>query len=321
MPFGTSQPESDDSKKDVGIDEIIGKISEGLFGILFITNKHSDHNIYWHFLEIFIDHMQDLAFPLTFVFAPWISSISWFQQMLTWFSPEKLIGKNQVLYDILSAIIGLTLLNAAWVGYSFSQNSFRFIWTLKILRVTLGLFSTVLFIPILAFFTDQIMHCTSAHGDTVSCWAGDTLLQSVVTVVLMVLFVLLALAVKATFFEPDPHRKDITCRPHSRLDMLYVAFRAVLTVLSIVFAVDYDAKHGTSSSTEASNTFNATETINSSHHLYYRDNTQVQFSHLTPGKFAALWAFTGLCVILSFILAFFYIWYIPFYNYNYSVLR
>ncbi|TPX77518.1 hypothetical protein CcCBS67573_g01209 [Chytriomyces confervae] len=320
MPFSENQTETDDSKKDVGVDEIIGKISEGLFGILFITNKHSDHNIYWHFLEIFIDHMQDLAFPLTFVFAPWISSIGWFQQMLTWFSPEKLIGKNQILYDILSAIIGLTLMNAAWVGYSFSQNRFRFIWTLKILRVTLGLFSTVLFIPILAFFTDQIMHCTGPHGDTVSCWTGDTLLQSVVTVVLMVLFVILALAVKATFFEPDPHVKDMTCRPHSRLDMLYVAFRAALTVLSIVFAVDYDAKHGTSSTVEPSIIPNSTEATST--HLYYsRDNTQVQFSHLTPAKFASLWAFTGLCVILSFILAVGYIWYIPFYHYNYSILR
>ncbi|KAI8613970.1 hypothetical protein BC830DRAFT_420704 [Chytriomyces sp. MP71] len=253
-------------------------------------------------------------------------SIVWFQTVLNWFSPEKLIGTNQILYDVLTGVMGLTLLNAAWVGYSFSQNRFRFIWTLKTLRVTLGLFSTVLFIPILAFFTDQISNCRSEDGSDLNCWSGGDLFQSIVTLVIMLLFVGLALAVKATFFEPDPTAKDVTSRPHSRLDMLYVLFRATLTVLSI--ALGTGQQYGSEFSQSATNiqallVNNTSQTNGSSNILnsstqpetHRRDNGTTQ-THETE-----LWVMTMACVILSFTLASMYIWYIPFYNYRYSVLR
>ncbi|KAJ3211645.1 hypothetical protein HDU67_004368, partial [Dinochytrium kinnereticum] len=44
----------------------------------------------------------------------------------------------------------------------------------------------------------------------------------------------LALSVNVTFFEPDPKVKDMTSRPHSRLDLLYLACRTILTILTIV---------------------------------------------------------------------------------------
>jgi hypothetical protein len=41
--------------------------------------------------EIFIDHMQDIAFPLASTLVPWQQEVIWFQTMLNWFSPEKLV--------------------------------------------------------------------------------------------------------------------------------------------------------------------------------------------------------------------------------------
>lgn len=49
----------------------------------------------------------------------------------------------------------------------------------------------------------------------------------------------LALAITATFFEPDPKEQDITCRPHSRLDLWYVLARTVLIVLEVVLPIAF----------------------------------------------------------------------------------
>jgi hypothetical protein len=89
----------------------------------------------------------------------------------------------------------------------------------------------------------------------------------------------LALIVKVTFFEPDPKTKDIESRPHSRLDMLYVACRTILTILSIVL---------------------------------------IDVNDIEERK---QWILTVACVFCSAIMAFGYIWYIPYYNYKYSLWR
>ncbi|KAJ3380509.1 hypothetical protein HDU84_005771 [Entophlyctis sp. JEL0112] len=282
-------------KGDVGIDEIIAKLTDGLFGILFVTTKHSDHNLLLHYLEIFIDHMQDLAFPLTFALASWNPSISTFLlrdlydrsgfEMLELNNCKSQIGVNNIIYYILSSVIGLVIVNALWVGYSFSQNHFRFIWTLKTLRITLGLFATVLFIPVLAFFVLQMAECKNSSGVVESCWQGGNLFKTVVTLIFVVIFIGLALAVKATFFDSDPKKNDITGRSHSRHDIFYTAFRGLLTVLSIMSAG--------------------------------ADADNISDSDKEKGT----WLMAAACVVSSGLLAFAYVWYIPFYNYRYSVLR
>ncbi|KAI9337573.1 hypothetical protein BDR26DRAFT_458206 [Obelidium mucronatum] len=315
MVLDISNPDTVDAKKEFGIDEIITKLTDGLFGILFVTNKHTDHNLFAHFLEIFIDHMQDLAFPLSFVLAPWSSSVTWLQTVLNWFSPERLIGKNQVLFFILLTLIGGTLFNALWVGYSFSQNNFRFIWTLKILRITLGLFATILFIPILAFFAENVAECSDGVQE-VSCFTGDNLFKSIITLVFSIFFIFLALAVKATFFDSDPKRSDITGRPHSRLDIVYTAFRGILTILSIVLPAWVHNSAETLSHHSAA-TVSPTGTTTTS-----TTNTVVSGNVASVSKAVdQIWIMTAACVLLSGILAFGHIWYIPYYNYRYSILR
>jgi hypothetical protein len=87
------------------------------------------------------------------------------------------------------------------------------------------------------------------------------------------------LAVKVTFFEPDPKAKDITSRPHSRLDMVYVACRTILTILTIVLESVHDIEE------------------------------------------RKMWIMTISCLVCSSVLAFAYLWYIPYYNYKYSTIR
>jgi hypothetical protein len=93
------------------------------------------------------------------------------------------------LYIIIISLLGIIFLNAIWVGYSFSTNHFRFFWTLKALRATLGLIATIFFIPFLSFFVDIVMGCYDSAGIEVTCWAGPHLFKTVVTVVIMVIFI------------------------------------------------------------------------------------------------------------------------------------
>ncbi|KAJ3211646.1 hypothetical protein HDU67_004369 [Dinochytrium kinnereticum] len=269
---------------DITFDDILKRIKNGLFGVLFITNKNSDHNITWHFLETFIDHLQDLAFPLCFTLAPWQIDIEWLQTILRWFSPERMIQNTPIVFNILLAALGAVMINALWVGYSFSQNRFRFIWTLKLLRVTLALFATVLYNPFLSFFTVVVVECGDTH-DLSMCWTSAYILKSVATVFVITLFIILALSVNVTFFEPDPKVKDMTSRPHSRLDLLYLACRTILTVLTIVLET------------------------------YGADRT-ASFKKTT-----AVWIMAITCVVSSMLCAFSFVWYIPYYNFRYAVFR
>ncbi|KNC99141.1 PAS domain S-box protein [Spizellomyces punctatus DAOM BR117] len=273
-------------------DTFLLRIKNGLFGVLFIVNKeeHGSHWI-WAALESLIDHFQDLS--LLFGFAPfaWQEEVDWLNLMFEIFSPEKFVQNSEPLYIFLISILGLVLLNTLWVGYSFSKNRFRFIWTLKFLRFTLGLFATVLYIPILERFVHSIVRCEESslveHGNEEEplegwgiCWQGKYLFRSIATTIISLIFIALVLAVGATYFDFDPKLKDIESRPHSRIETLYIACRTVLIILSVVLAT-YGEPH----------------------------------SAVNKGIFAAV------SVVASGILAFSYTWYIPYYSFKFSVFR
>ncbi|KAJ3063448.1 hypothetical protein HDU98_000762 [Podochytrium sp. JEL0797] len=58
---------------------------------------------------------------------------------------------------------------------------------------------------------------------------------------------MLSIQIRVACFEFEPKIKDLTCRPHSRLDAVYIVFRTVLTIITLVlilYGVDpNDAQH------------------------------------------------------------------------------
>ncbi|KAI9091755.1 hypothetical protein DFS34DRAFT_321463 [Phlyctochytrium arcticum] len=276
------------------VDVHLRRLKNGFFGVLFIVNKDEDGGHWiWSALESLIDHFQDLSIPLGFRPFRWQHEVEWLNFTFDIFSPEKFVSTSEGLYIALISILALVLINTLWVGYSFSTNRFRFIWTLKFLRFTLDLFATVLYIPILERFTHTIVRCkhSSLFGEDTEddelpsvdwheCWTGPYLFKSVITLIVAIIFICLVHAVGATFFKFDPHTKDVEARPHSRIETLYIAIRTVLIILSIVMAT-YGVPH----------------------------------SMLNRGIFA------GVCIVGTGILAFSYIWYIPYYHYKFSVFR
>ncbi|KAJ3038903.1 hypothetical protein HDV00_012825 [Rhizophlyctis rosea] len=273
---GTSPPEPT-------IDVFLRRFKEALFGILFVIHKNEEgsHSI-WSIIEVLVDHLQDLTFPILVPFFPWQHEIHWLAEALEYSSPETMIAHNNAIFIVLISLLGLTLVNAAWVGYSFSQNRFRFIWTLKTLRTMLGLFANVLYIPSLTIFVSFISYCDDGQsGESgAACWKDNRLFPSIATVVISVVFVCLVLAVAGTFFDPDPKDKDVESRPHSRLDVLYVACRTVLIVLQTVLQ-----------------------------------------TYGNPDGSLNKWIMALTCVACSVSLALAFTWYMPYYHFKYSLFR
>ena len=72
----------------------------------------------------------------------------------------------------------------------FQRIDFRFIWTLKTLRMMLGLFANVLYIAGLTIFVTKISYCEGEEGVSgLSCSKRDRLFASIATVVVSVIFV------------------------------------------------------------------------------------------------------------------------------------
>ncbi|KAI8806758.1 hypothetical protein BJ742DRAFT_350795 [Cladochytrium replicatum] len=234
-----------------------------------------------------IDHFQDLSFCLLYPSIPWQTDIEWFQYFLRFVNPEHLIRDTTTLNSVFFAelaSLGALLLNAFWVGYMFSRNKFRFMWTLRLLRSTLGLFATILYIPILSVFTRIMTGCGDHEGEhqldtLVNCWNGIYLVRTIGVGVVMIVFILLVICVTLTFFEPDPKERVALSRPHSRIELLYVGCRTVLSILFIVF------------------------------------------QHLSDVYLQTRWVLIVVCLISSILLFASYTWYIPYYHFRYACVR
>ncbi|KAJ3176488.1 hypothetical protein HDU87_005182 [Geranomyces variabilis] len=213
------------------LDAFLQRLQDAFFGILFVIQKH-DHaeGNAWPVIEAVVDHIQDLTFPISYPFFPWQQEVHWLASALEWASPEIFLEGTTGIFEGLLIALALTIANAVWAGWAFSQNSFPVIWPLKTLRIMLVLFATVLYIPALTIFVSFVADC---HGD---CTSSPKLIVNIITVIITVVFILIVLAVSATFFDPDPN-ESIESRAHSRVHVAYIACRTLLVVLHTTLRV------------------------------------------------------------------------------------
>lgn len=61
--------------------DFMQRAKDALFGILFVVHKNENDEKFWPIVEVVIDHLQDLAFPINDLF-PWQVEISWFLRFL-----------------------------------------------------------------------------------------------------------------------------------------------------------------------------------------------------------------------------------------------
>ncbi|KAI9179648.1 hypothetical protein H9P43_004976 [Blastocladiella emersonii ATCC 22665] len=215
---------------DLTVEKVLASIKNGLFGVLFVVIKESTVTPFMVVVSMVIDIFQVFSFTFNF---NWDANTNWFQSVINGLALDDAVLRmnGQVSFYLMLSVLSITFLNAAYVGYSFYRNHIRFIWTLKTLRTLLTLCSTVLYIPIVGVFAENIVSCKAATGESVSCFSGNYLPTTIIAITLGVIFIILTFIVTATFFEQEAGGKDILARPHARADLLHTAIRTYLTII------------------------------------------------------------------------------------------
>jgi PAS domain S-box-containing protein len=269
-----SQEDTVDGEKSA-IENVMERLRMGLYSLLFALSKDTSHSLLWVGIEDLSEFFQLLSFPFNAIVRyPWSSRMEWMYQLCTIFMPETLIVNSDVALYLALCFIGIVLLNSVVIGYYFSTNRYKFMWTLIFLRTASSLAVTILFIPFVALFTHKVTICHDEQGNYASCWKGSLLIRSIVLVIIGGTYLLYTFILALTFYEQDPRAKTIRSRPHSRIEVLYIGIRAILIILYVVY-----------------------------HDKEYQ------------------WFLMGVTLALTLIGYFLYIWYIPYYHFNYAVVR
>ncbi|CAD8148074.1 unnamed protein product [Paramecium pentaurelia] len=234
-----------------GLDYFLTKVKVVIFKVLFVLAKEEkadDQMIYFYILTS-LDYVQMHSFPfnnkilyiwkadsfltniLNFVN---VFSISTYVPNLSYFA--LLVS----VYICLSAIL-LIILNIIYVSYSFSQNKFKFMWPVYVLRQVAFYFVTVFFLPItetltsiLQCYNDPITNEYVIYGYdeiNVQCWQGWHIFHALITLLFMLIFVLICAIVAYAFFEPGMTSGNRTARQDSNGEVAFIINKVTCQVL------------------------------------------------------------------------------------------
>jgi hypothetical protein len=93
---------------------------------------------------------------------------------------------------------------------------------------------TVLYIPVVALFANMLYSCRNQDGQVVSCWSGVMLVQTIVVLVITLIFITLSLTFALSVFQQDPtDRSEVHSRPHSRIDVYQLLMKTVLVIFFV----------------------------------------------------------------------------------------
>ncbi|KAJ3028151.1 UNVERIFIED_CONTAM: hypothetical protein HDU68_002343 [Siphonaria sp. JEL0065] len=224
-----------------------------------------------------------MAFPVLFTWAPWTPDILWFRDFISYLTPWRYFLNSQEAYYSMLGILGILFITSSTIAYASTQHKLRFAGPIKLLRLLLLAISGPLYLPMLGLLIFTALDCNDPHYDIIDCHSGIFIVRAIGTFIMALLYMLFSIQVRVACFEFEPKAKDLTCRPHARLDIIYILFRTVLVVTALVLILYGGGSKG--------------------------DET-------TPN-----WIMCIMCLLFSGVLAYGHIWYIPYYNYRYSQLR
>eukprot|EP00741_Cyanophora_paradoxa_P009276 tig00001493_g8986.t1 len=234
-----------------GVNEASRVFQETCFGIAAVMKMGERRRARWVLAEVAFVSIQYLLFPLALF--DWGGLGSWaepVQRVLRAAVPFRLsgmaFGSFAALFYAACAAVALSLLTALHVGLSFARHRFSFIAPLKFLRVFVGPFARLLYMPLLSVFS-ATFNCglpgpdgvsRHAYFEGVECWrgghAGLAGAGGAAALAFTALVLLPQLLVfEDDFFRPGPDgRPDPLSRPHSRVDALTFACNAGLSCLA-----------------------------------------------------------------------------------------
>jgi hypothetical protein len=137
----------------------------------------------------------------------------------------------RLVFFFCLALVVIILIDAFWVGYQFSQNKIRFIFTIKFLRGISDIVIGPLYIPIVAVFTMQL---PCVEGDTM-CWSSSSHIAiAVIAIIVGVLYIALTVTLVGSYYSRDPISMSPLSRPISRVMMAQLFLKTLLTITFIL---------------------------------------------------------------------------------------
>ncbi|KAJ3240839.1 hypothetical protein HDU81_002692 [Chytriomyces hyalinus] len=271
------------SRRD-SFEDVKAKIKEMVFSLMYFANKQTngDTNMFFHGIELAIELLQNLAFPIMFAYAQWGPDIDWLKVFLQYIIPYTLMMQSQISFYIVVGILSVMFITGGMIGYTTSRRKLRFVGPLKFLSFAKHLLAGILYIPVVGILVFVAVDCETEYDD-IACNSSQFIARSTACFILLVAHFIMSVFIKVTFFEGEPRLKDMTCRPHTRLDALYHIARTILTILTVVLLF---FGHGENS------------------------------DHTTQNWIVAL-----ACLAFSGALSFFCLWYLPYYHFKYCQLR
>lgn len=191
----------------------------------------------WSFLVLYLfDLFQVLAIVSSSQFG-WNDPISKLVRMAGG-ALESAVSYNSsftfaLAYFVVVILVWTSLIDAAYVSYSFSVNRVTRIWTVKLLRGLVSVLLTVGLIPSLKLLAVP-MHMSEIESATndndVPGWMQTALIAlSVVTMVLLIPF---ALAFSLVYYNNNPSSTELKSRSSGRMSFLHTMMRVSLVLVT-----------------------------------------------------------------------------------------
>ncbi|KAK5579195.1 hypothetical protein RB653_008874 [Dictyostelium firmibasis] len=132
-----------------------------------------------------------------------------------------------ILFWVAVGLMVLGFFNIWYVAYQFYRGKIANIWIIRTLRWFVSFSVAVLFIPIISLLLIGLDCEGSSEGtilrkfnnESIQCFRGSNLPIAVISIILIVIFSIVAFTSSATYYEYDTNVKSRFAKPHARFDV------------------------------------------------------------------------------------------------------
>eukprot|EP00003_Mantamonas_plastica_P029702 TRINITY_DN708_c0_g1_i1.p1 TRINITY_DN708_c0_g1~~TRINITY_DN708_c0_g1_i1.p1 ORF type:complete len:2331 (-),score=536.50 TRINITY_DN708_c0_g1_i1:468-7460(-) len=129
-----------------------------------------------------------------------------------------------------------TFLLFVYILVAIHKDAYMFLWPLKIVRTTVTLMGSILYLPFVRILTEIILPVSESSKAKVGSDPGIV----IIAVCALLIIIFFAIISKLLYFDPNPKSKSAIAKPHGRVELLWVLFRTILVwLVPIVTHLDW----------------------------------------------------------------------------------
>ncbi|EGC29812.1 hypothetical protein DICPUDRAFT_42359 [Dictyostelium purpureum] len=213
-------------------------LEKGSFGVLYAMIKGNTFPKILTILSLLIEFCQLSSFGFKHQY-PWGGDAGYYLKkiMSPVSHPSNLVGYTgfQILFWVVVGLMVLGFINIWYVAYQFYQGKIANIWIIRTLRWFVSTSVAVLYIPILSLLLIGLDCTTSDSGrvlrkfeaESIQCFRGANLPISIVSIILIIIFSIVAFISSATYYEYDTTVKSRFAKPHARFDVSILLVKTI----------------------------------------------------------------------------------------------